>query len=224
MEALAAAFVAGVGSAASPCLLPLYPSFLAYLSANAERLHGRRGTPLLGGLVLAGVLSTMLVIAAVMVVLAAPLGPLLAYVVPVVDALLILLGALLIAGRNPFLQLPVARIPVAGDPYRQAYPYGVFLGPVALPCAGPFLVAVLAISVGVGEVAARIVAFLVYGLGFGLPLLLLSVASRTRQAELTGWLRRHHRLVDIVAGAVLLSAGLYDLAVNRESILFTLGL
>ena len=32
MEALAVAFGAGLASAASPCLLPLYPAFLAYLT------------------------------------------------------------------------------------------------------------------------------------------------------------------------------------------------
>ena len=223
MEALAAAFVAGVGSAASPCLLPLYPSFLAYLSANAEHLHGRRGTALLGALVLGGVLSAMLVIAGVMLAVAAPLGTLLVYVVPLVDAILILLGVLLIAGRNPFLRLPAARVPLAGGPYVNAYLYGAMLGPIALPCAGPFLVAVLAISVGVAEAATRVGTFVVYGLGFGLPLLLLSVATATRQRQLTRWLADRHRLVEVLAGTVLVVAGAYDLVLNWESIRFGLG-
>ena len=54
MGELVAVFAAGVASAASPCLLPLYPGFLAYLSANAGSLAGRRASGLLGLLVLAG--------------------------------------------------------------------------------------------------------------------------------------------------------------------------
>ena len=44
VEGLWLAFTLGLASAASPCLLPLYPSFLAYLSANTAALAGRRGT------------------------------------------------------------------------------------------------------------------------------------------------------------------------------------
>ena len=224
MEVLATAFVAGLGSAASPCLLPLYPSFLAYLTGNAERLEGRRGSGLLGALVLAGVLTAMLLVATVMVVLAAPLGSLLAYAVPLIDGVLILLGALLLAGRNPFLRVPQLRVPMGSGPYANAYLYGLLLGPIALPCAGPFLIAVLAISVGVAETAARVGTFLVYGLGFGLPLLIPSFAARARQVQLTRWLAAYHRQVEVIAGVVLIGAGVYDLVLNLENIRFTFGL
>ena len=42
MEGLWLSFSLGLASAASPCLLPLYPSFLAYLTANTQNLEGRR--------------------------------------------------------------------------------------------------------------------------------------------------------------------------------------
>ena len=61
--------------------------------------------------------------------------------------LLVVLGGMMIAGVNPFLRLASVRAPGANGPVSQAYVYGVFLGPIALPCAGPFLIATLAISV-----------------------------------------------------------------------------
>ena len=70
----------GVGSAASPCLLPLYPSFLALLTANTRALEGRRASGLLGLIILGGVLTTMLVVAVIVVAsavsIASVLGPL----------------------------------------------------------------------------------------------------------------------------------------------------
>jgi cytochrome c biogenesis protein CcdA len=44
MDGTLQAFTLGVLSAASPCLLPLYPGFIAYLGANAGVLAGRTAT------------------------------------------------------------------------------------------------------------------------------------------------------------------------------------
>ena len=74
LDGLWLAFTLGLGSAASPCLLPLYPSFLAFLTANTRALEGRRASGLLGLIILGGVLTTMLAVAAILVVAAIPLG------------------------------------------------------------------------------------------------------------------------------------------------------
>ena len=96
MDGLWLAFTLGLASAASPCLLPLYPSFLAYLTANTRALEGRRASGFLGLIILGGVLTTMLAVAVILVVVAVPIGAVLGYLIPLVDGLLILLGILLI--------------------------------------------------------------------------------------------------------------------------------
>ncbi|HEX5827645.1 MAG TPA: cytochrome c biogenesis protein CcdA [Candidatus Limnocylindrales bacterium] len=224
MGELVAVFAAGLASAASPCLLPLYPGFLAYLAANAGSLEGRRGTGLLGFLVLAGLLTTMLVVALVLVLVAIPVGRLASLLVPLIDAFLITLGVLLIAGRNPFNRLPGVRVPLVRNPFAQAYVYGVMLGPIALPCAGPFLAALLAVSVGLGDAVLQLGTFLVFGLGFGLPLLVLSLLAGARQRQVVGWVTRHHRPIEVVSGVILIAVALWDLRENWDGILFTLGL
>jgi cytochrome c-type biogenesis protein len=221
---LVAVFAAGLASAASPCLLPLYPGFLAYLAANAGSLEGRRGTGLLGFLVLAGLLTTMLVVALVLVLVAIPVGRLASLLVPLIDAFLITLGVLLIAGRNPFNRLPGVRVPLVRNPFGQAYVYGVMLGPIALPCAGPFLAALLAVSVGLGDAVLQLGTFLVFGLGFGLPLLVLSLLAGARQRQVVGWVTRHHRPIELISGVILIAVALWDLRENWDGILFTLGL
>jgi cytochrome c-type biogenesis protein len=216
-------FGAGVLSAASPCLLPLYPGFIAYLGSNARALEGRRATGLLGLLVLAGVLTTMVAVGIVLAAVAVPTSQLLAYATPVIDGLLILLGLLLLAGRNPFERLPGMRVPVVADPYRQAYVYGLMLGPIALPCAGPFLISLLGISLGVADAVGKVGTFLMFGLGFGLPLVLLSLLTGVRSRQVVRWIVVHHRPVEILAGTLLIAVALLDLADKWESIRLTFG-
>ncbi len=224
MNELALAFTLGIGSAASPCLLPLYPGFIAYLSGNSRAISGRRASGLLGLFVLAGVLTAMIGVAAILLVVAVPMGAVLGYLIPFIDALLVALGVLLLLGRNPFERLPGARVPLVTNPYGQAYAYGLMLGPLALPCAGPFVVSLLAISVGVVDAAGRLGTFAVYGLGFGLPLFLLSVLASARQQALVRFFVGHHRVIEVGAGGLLIAVGLLDAIANWPSILLTFGL
>lgn len=217
-------FAAGLASAASPCLLPLYPGFLAYLSANAGALAGRRAAGILGLLVLLGVLTTMVALGLVLFAASAPIGRVASYLIPVIDGFLLVLGILLLAGRNPFNRLPGMRVPLVANPYGQAWIYGVMLGPLALPCAGPFLAALLAVSVGVADGATALITFLVFGLGFGLPLVVLSLLAGARQRQVVGFVVRHHRAIEVIAGVTLIAVALWDLRENWDGILFTLGL
>ena len=212
----------GVGSAASPCLLPLYPSFIALLTANTRALEGRRASGLLGLIILGGVLTTMLVVAVILVASAVPIASVLGPLIPIVDGLVIVLGVLMLAGRNPFERLPGARVPIIANPYGQAYLYGVMLGPLVLPCAGGFALALIAYSIGIGETLPRVATFLAYGLGLGLPLVLLSLLAGIRREQLVRAVTRHHRAIEIVGGILLVVVGLWDLAVNWDSIMLML--
>jgi cytochrome c-type biogenesis protein len=223
VDGLWLAFTLGLASAASPCLLPLYPSFLAYLSTNVGALEGRRASGLLGLVILAGVLTTMLVVALVLVAVSVPIGSLLGVVIPLVDLLLITLGVLLLLGRNPFERLPGMRVPLVSNPFGQAYVYGLLLGPLALPCAGAFAISLIAFSVGLEETLPRILTFIVYGLGFGLPLVLLSLLAGARRQQVVRFITRHHRTIEIVGGVLLIGAGLWDLTINWDAITSTFG-
>jgi cytochrome c-type biogenesis protein len=228
MESLVVAWGAGLAAAASPCLLPLYPAFLAYLTgasgAEAGSGQARRISGFLGLAVLAGLITSMVLIGLIVVAISAPIGQLLGFAVPIIDALLITLGVMLLVGINPFMKVPSIRVPGASGPTSQAYVYGMFLGPIALPCAGPFLIVTLAISVGAAETIGTIATFVVFALGFGLPLVILSVLARARQDTVVRFLARHHRKIEIVSGVLLIGAGIWDLWINWDSILLTFGL
>lgn len=227
MEALLVTFGLGLASAASPCLLPLYPAYMAYLTesvdVDADVDRKRHISGFLGLAILAGVLTVMLAVGLVFALLKAPLGQLLAVAVPVIGGLLVILGLMMLAGLNPFQRLASVRAPGTNGPVSQAYVYGLFLGPIAIPCAGPFLVATLAISVGVLDTVGTLATFVVFGLGFGLPLLLLSVLARARQDTVVRFIARHHRRIELVSGALLIVAGIWYVWINWETMLLTLG-
>lgn len=210
METLAATFLLGLGSAATPCLLPLYPGFIAYLAGTRSGQPGKAPV-LLGLVVLLGLLTTMLLLGVVVSVLALPLSDILRWSIPVVTVVLFGLGLLLIAGRNPFNRLVGVQVPVVRNPLGQAYVYGLLVGPVALPCAGPFLIALLAISVGIGDGLTRVGSFAVYGLGFGLPLVALGVIGATRGQAISRFVARHHLAILRTAGVLLIVTAIYEL-------------
>jgi cytochrome c-type biogenesis protein len=214
MEALVATFFLGVGSAASPCLLPLYPGFIAYVAGADANGPRRAVAAFLGFAVLAGVLTAMLLVGAVLVIIAVPFGDVLRWSVPVTTVLLVGLGLLLLAGRNPFARAAAVRAPVVRNPLAQSFVYGLLLGPIALPCAGPFLVALLAISVGIGDAVARIGSFVVYGLGFGLPLVALAALGAVRGRAIARALAQHHEAILRVAGILVIGTALYQLAAS----------
>jgi len=166
----------------------------------------------------------MLALAVVLVLVALPIGAVLGYLVPAVDLLLITLGVLLLTGRNPFERLPGTQVPIVANPFGQAYLYGLMLGPLALPCAGAFALSLIAYSVGLAETLPRIVTFIAYGLGSGLPLVVLSLLAGARRERTVRFVTRNHRRIEIIGGVLLVGVGVGDLILNWDSIRLTFGL
>jgi cytochrome c-type biogenesis protein len=203
----------GLLTTTSPCILPLYPGFLAYLSSQNEM--GRQKY-FLGLFVLAGVLSMMLMLGGLIALLAVPVGSILVYILPIADLLILFLGILLLLNKNPFKTLPQIQLPVLKHPYINAYVYGLLYGPIALPCSGPMVVSIFALSFTVGEAFSQLWIFLWFGLGLGVPLLVLSFFSAALQRQLTVLFVRHSRIVNFVGGLLLVGVAFYDLNKNWE--------
>lgn len=203
----------GLLTTTSPCILPLYPGFLAYLGSQNE--IGRQKY-FLGLYVLAGVLTMMLTLGGLIALLAIPVGRLLVYLIPLADLLIFLLGILLLLNINPLKTLPQIQLPVLCHPYINAYVYGLLYGPIALPCSGPMVVSIFALSFTAGEAFSQLWIFLWFGLGLGMPLLILSFLSAALQRQLTVLFARHSRIVNLVGGLLLVGVAIYDLTKNWE--------
>jgi len=210
MDAALTSLGFGILATLSPCVLPLYPGFLAYLSGQAGSQNGRLRYAL-GLYVLAGVLTAMLIVA-----LSLSIGHALAILIPIAIVAILVLGLLLLSNRNPFYRLPQVKVPLLRRPSLNAYAYGLLYGPIAMPCSGPLVVAIFVYSFTFGEAAAKLWVFFWFGLGFGIPLLVMSLLSGALQRQLTRWFALHSRAVNRAGGLLLIAIAIYDLAENWE--------
>ena len=218
------AFLLGMGSTAAPCILPLYPAFLAYLTGSTRASVGQDGSvsaappvfpPILAAaLVLAGVMAGMLAIAGVVIALSTPLSRLIPVILPAADVLLL-------AAVNPFARLPQPSLGAAGrrGPALGAFSYGLLFAPIAIPCIGPFLLGIFAFSLTIGDAVGQLAFFAAYGLGFGVPLFVIGVLGQWRGAQLSRFIVRHERPIQVVMGLALLAVGAWDLAINLPALL-----
>jgi cytochrome c-type biogenesis protein len=206
----------GLLSTTSPCILPLYPGFLAYLSGRQETLQSKYGRYLLGVFVLAGVLTMMLALGLIIALLSVSVGAALSIVIPLADLIIILLGVALLLNYNPFKRLPQIQVPLLSNPYANAYLYGLLYGPVALPCSGPFVVGLFTYSLTAAEIASKLSIFWWFGVGFGIPLLVLSLLSGAAQKWIVRIFATHTRLINLIGGVLLIGVGIYDFVNNWE--------
>ena len=145
METILTSLSLGLLATTSPCVLPLYPGFLAYLSGQAESTQ-KAGRYFLGIFVLLGVLTMMLTLGGLIALLSISVGRALSFIIPIADAILILLGILLLLNINPFKALPQIQVPLLKHPFANTFVYGLLYGPIALPCSGPLMVGIFALS------------------------------------------------------------------------------
>jgi cytochrome c-type biogenesis protein len=207
--ALLIALAGGVASFVSPCVLPLLPAYLSFVSGLSveEVKKGNRR-------VLWGSLAFVLGFSSVFTLMGAGFSFFGAMVTDrqvlryVGGALLIVLGVVLSGLAAPaFLQRDVR--PFLTKAPRG--PAGAFLMGVAFafgwtPCVGPILGAILTMAAEGSDPAVGALLLFVYSLGMGIPFLVAGL--------FVGWalrafarIRRHMRVIQIVCGAVLIAYG-----------------
>lgn len=216
MSELLQAFLLGNGAIlTNVCVLPLYPGLIAFLAGNAQNERAQSATKWLGLLVLAGVLSLMTLVGFIFYLLSESISTILPVLLPLIYGLVILMGLLMLSGRNPFTRLSTGQAPILKNPYITAYVYGLFLGPMTLPCTGPVILSAFVLGVGnLGNLAGGLSYFFAFGLGFGWPLVLLPFIALPLQRRFTGWLAQNHTLMTRISGGLLILIGLVGLVVD----------
>lgn len=209
--AIPVALLAGLVSFLSPCVLPLVPGYLGYVSGltGVDLEKQRRGRMLVGiGLFVLGFSAVFVLIGAVFGQLGAWLRtPGAGWVTQVLGVVVILLGVVFLGGMNWFQrEAKIHAKPPAG--LWGAPVLGVTFGLGWAPCIGPTLSAVLALSYFDGTTAAK-GAFLtfVYCLGLGVPFLLIALGVRRGLGALA-FFRSHRRALQWFGGGMLIVLGL----------------
>lgn len=207
--AFAAAFAAGVVSFASPCVLPLVPGYLSYVSGVGIDELGARPRR-----VITTTAWFVVGFGAMFVAFGAGAawfgGVLFEHrrTLEIAAGGFIVFAGLVFAGvRLPIrlLREKKLRLPRIGGPFAPALA-GVAFAVGWTPCVGPTLAAILALSAGGASAGQGAVLLAVFALGLGVPFLLFGLAF-TRALTVVRAFRRHWRAVGVTSGALLVAFG-----------------
>ncbi|MFY9914110.1 MAG: cytochrome c biogenesis protein CcdA [Nocardioidaceae bacterium] len=210
--AIPVALIAGLVSFFSPCVLPLLPGYLSYITGLSGADIVANGSTGVRGRMVTGTLLFILGFSFVFVSVGGAFGQLgyqlidhQALLTKVLGVVTIVLG-LVFAGVVPWLQSDVRIHAVPAVGLGAAPLLGVLFGLGWTPCIGPTLGAVLSLS-GLGGSPTRgaFLAF-VYCLGLGIPFIVAAVSYR-RMMGAVGWVRRHQLAVMRFGGAMLVVVG-----------------
>ena len=206
---LAIAFAAGVVSFTSPCVLPLVPGYLSFVSGVGFDELGDRPRR-----VTASTSAFVAGFTAMFVAFGAGAAWFGSFLLENRRPLEITAGIFIIVAAVTFLGLPLPRL-LSTERRLALRPSGSMaasgLTGVAFaigwtPCVGPTLAAILTLSAGGGGAAEGAVLLGAFSLGLGLPFLLFGLAF-TRSLGLVRWLRRRWRVVSVGSAAVLVAFG-----------------
>lgn len=211
---IAAAFVAGVASFLSPCVLPLIPGYLSFITGvTMADLSGGK-LPLKTVLVpsLLFVLGFSLVFVGLGASASALGSVLMQYrgvLVQVAGVLVFIFG---------FFMLGIIKVPWLYGEARfemgkarsfgraAAFVMGMAFAFGWTPCVGPILGSILALAGSTGSVARGALLLVAYSLGLGVPFVLTAMLFGQLRGALA-WLNRHSLVINRVAGVLLMIVG-----------------
>lgn len=231
--ALLAAAAAGLVSFASPCVIPLVPGYVSYLTG----ISGTAGSPLddappgtgsgatavaarnkaekrararvgLASLLFVAGFTVIFVLGSASVFGLVSTLRLEARTLTIAGGIVTILMGLVFMGMVPALQRDTRMAPKRWTTWLGAPMLGAVFALGWTPCLGPTLTAIISVSAGTeGLTAARGVSLIVaYCLGLGFPFILVALGS-ARAMKGVDWLRRNSRTIQMVGGAMLVLVG-----------------
>lgn len=214
---LGIAFIAGLASFLSPCVLPLVPIYLAQLVGQSvfQSVDGqptsaptRLTTFLHAAIFVFGFTISFVALGATASTLGSFLRLHLIILREVGGILMIIIG-LHLTGllKLPFLYQQKR---FAFTPTRPGYPASFLIGVIFAiawtPCIGPILTSILILAADTPTLQQGVWLLLVYSLGLGLPFLLLGLGLN-QLSRLLKWLKPHLGKIEIATGVLMMLVG-----------------
>jgi cytochrome c biogenesis protein CcdA len=202
---LAFIFTAGVFALFSPCGFPMLPGYISYYLGTKTSLS--RAIP-------SGIACTLglVVIFSIIGVIATSLGSLLSIYIPLLEIVAgiftIFLGVIILLELNTSLFGVPIKAPTQKG-FIGLFLYGIAYGMATLGCSAPIFFSILSYAITAGSFVLGIVTFIIYALGMGLPLIIITILIVETKKYILNRLVRLTPLIQKGSGFVLILIGLY---------------
>lgn len=210
-----AAFLEGIVTFVSPCLLPLLPVYVAFFAGGVDSADGDSAS---GGndSALAGACAFVVGFTIPFTLMGAFAGTAGSLLIAHQRVLDLVCGSIVVVMGLGYLG--VLRIPLPGRGLGRAGASGRrgIVGALLLgvtfsvgwtPCVGTFLASALSLAASTGGTLPGMAMLVCYSLGLGIPFVLSAVLVEQVE-EAAGWVKRHYALVNRICGLLLVAVGL----------------
>ena len=209
-----AAFVAGILSFLSPCVLPLVPGYVSLISGSTVEELAADNRRVLRSVMLHSVMFILgfSIVFILLGAIATSLGQLTRQFYPIltrVAGVIIILFGLHLTGllKIKWFYADKRMHQVKGG----SSPWGAFVVGFAFafgwtPCIGPILATILTVAASEDTVMKGVLLLTVYSLGLAVPFLLTSLGI-DRFLAFYGKFRRHLHAVEVTSGVLLIAIG-----------------
>ena len=218
---LVVAFTAGLLSFLSPCVLPLIPSYLTFITGmSLDEVRVARGAALTHALLfIAGFTLIFLALGATATTLGLVLTHYRGWIARIGGALIIVFGLYLLGVFNIGAFSRERRLHLADKPvgYLGTVLVGIAFGAGWTPCIGPILGSILIYTSSTADLGRGLLLLGAYSLGLAVPFLVAALAVNHFVPAFARF-RRHLAWVSRVSGVLLIAVGLL-LVTNYFSIL-----
>ena len=200
------AFLEGIITFISPCLLPMLPIYISYFAGGGQRSSGKT---LKGAL---GFVAGFTVLFVAMGALAGTVGSFLREyqtAVNIVSGLIMVVFGLNFLGvfkLNLFKGSQHA-VKTGEMGFFSAFVFGVIFSVGWTPCVGAFLGSALMLASQQAHVVEGMVMLLAYSLGLGIPFVLSAVLIDYLKGAF-GWIKKHYAVINTVSGIALILVGI----------------
>ncbi|HLV24984.1 MAG TPA: cytochrome c biogenesis protein CcdA [Gemmatimonadales bacterium] len=205
------AFSAGLLSFLSPCVLPLVPSYVTFITGlSLDDVQRSRRTALVHALLfILGFSLIFIALGATATLLGRVLLTYREWITRIGGALVIVFGLYLLGVFNLGILTRERRVHLADKPigYLGTVLVGIAFGAGWTPCIGPILGSILAYSTSQADVKQGVLLLGAYSLGLAVPFFLAAIAVE-RFLGVFGWLRKHMGTVNRIAGILLIVVGI----------------
>lgn len=200
------AFLEGIITFISPCLLPMLPIYIFYFAGGGEQSLKKTLTGA------AGFVLGFTVVFTAMGALAGTVGGFLREyqtAVNIVSGLVVIFFGLNFLGvfKVTLFRGSSRMAGTGGTGFFSSALFGVVFSIGWTPCVGAFLGSALMLASQQGHVAEGMLMLLVYSLGLGIPFL-LSAALIGYLKSTFDWIKNHYRIINLISGGLLVLIGL----------------